>query len=51
MIAIYKYFVRVLLIEKTIVAETLKKRIHVLQIDEQARQHLPQWGYKTIEEL
>ena len=44
-------FVRVLLTEKMIVAESLLKRIHMLPIDEQPREHLLQWVYKTIEEL
>ena len=44
-------FVRVLLTEKMIVAETLIKRIRMLQIDEQLQQHLLRWVHKTIEEL
>jgi hypothetical protein len=44
-------FVRVLLIEKMIVAETLTERIQMLPIDEQLREHLLQWVHKTIEEL
>jgi Nucleotidyltransferase of unknown function (DUF6036) len=44
-------FVRVLLTEKMIVAKTLLRRIHMLPIDEQLREHLLQWVHKTIEEL
>jgi hypothetical protein len=44
-------FLRVLLTEKMIVAETLIERIHMMQIDEQLREHLLQWVHKTTEEL
>jgi hypothetical protein len=44
-------FVRVLLIEKMITVETLIERIHMLQIDEQRRQQILKWVYKTTEEL
>jgi hypothetical protein len=44
-------FLRVLLTEKMIVAETLIKRMQMLQIDEQLREHLLQRVHKTIEEL
>ena len=44
-------FLRVLLTEKMIAAETLIERIHLLQIDEQLREHLLQWVHKTNEEL
>ena len=44
-------FVRVLLIEKMIVAETLIERIHMLPIDEQLRERILKWVHKTTEEL
>jgi hypothetical protein len=44
-------FVRVLLIEKMIVVETLIERIHMLQIDEQLRERILKWVHKTTEEL
>jgi len=44
-------YVRVLLIEKMIVVETLRERIHMLQIDEQRRERILKWLYKTTEEL
>ena len=44
-------FVRVLLIEKMIVVETLIERIPMLQIDEQLRERILKWVYKTTEEL
>ena len=44
-------FVRVLLTENMIVAETLAERIRMLQIDEQLRENLLQWVHKTNEEL
>ena len=44
-------FVRVLLTEKMIVAETLIERIQMLQIDEKLQESLLGWVHKTIEEL
>jgi hypothetical protein len=44
-------FVRVLLIEGMIVADTLIERINLLKIDEALRERLLQWIQKTIEEL
>ncbi len=44
-------FVRILLIEGMIVAETLIERIHLLKIDEKLRERLFQWIQNTSEEL